>query len=99
MVMGSSPDEYARASLLPRSGLLENALALQVDDLFRLGDRKGDGILAARIGIGTDEAMLLHAFGRILLDDAASLVLPVVAERRRADAIAVVFDRRRGRLV
>ncbi len=81
------------------TGFREDAVALQVDDLLGLGDGKGDRVVPARIGVGPDEAMLLHAFGSDLLDDAGGLILPVRLKGRRPDAVSLVFDRRRRRRV
>jgi hypothetical protein len=67
---------------------------LQVDDLLGLGDREGDRVVPALMGIGPDEAMLFHAFRGVLLDDPGGLIGAVVSVRRRANPIALVFDRR-----
>src|SRR5689334_19344031 len=89
-----------RCMLEPRSdtsavGLHEDAVALQVDDLLGLGDREGDRVVAALMGVGPDEAMLFHAFRCVLLDDPGGLEGAIVSVRRRTNAIALVFDRRR----
>src|SRR5436309_3542863 len=84
-----------RMTKLSASPLLrEHAVALQVDDLLGLGDGEVHRSLAARMGVGAHEAMLLHALGCVLVDDAGGLVLAIGAIGRRADAIALVFDGR-----
>src|SRR5262249_4544962 len=72
----------------------EHPVALLVDDLLALGDGKGGGVVLARGGRGADEAVLFDAVGRVLLDHARGLILAAVEIRRRADAVALVFDRR-----
>src|SRR5689334_434117 len=79
----------------PRSR--EHAFALQIDQLLGLGNRKGDGIIAAGVGIGPNEAVLLHAIGGVLLDAAGRLVLAARQVGRGSDAVALVFDRFDGR--
>src|SRR5580704_9853631 len=71
----------------------EQALALLVDDLLGFGDREGDRLLMARMRLGADKPVLLDLAPDLLLDDAGSLIRALAAERRRANAIAVVFDR------
>src|SRR5215475_3710852 len=71
----------------------EDAIALMVDDLLGLGDRKGDGVLPAAVSISPDKAVLLHALGRVLLDASGSLILAIVEIRCRLDPVPLVFDR------
>src|SRR5262249_47471493 len=75
---------------------LEHPVALQVDDLLGLRDREADRILLARMRIGTDEAVLLHAVGTILLDGPRGLVESARFEGGRANTIALVFNGGRG---
>src|SRR4029450_14114322 len=49
------------------------------------------------MGIGADETVFLHSLGGVLLDDPRGLVEPVRAVRSRTDAVALVFNGRRGR--
>ena len=72
----------------------EHPLAGLVDDLPALGEREGDRLVAARMGLGAHELMLLHAVGGILLDHSGGLVLLARAVGRRADAIALNSPRR-----
>src|SRR5262249_59976191 len=51
------------------------------------------------MGVRPHEAVLLHALRGILLDDSGGLVLSVRSVRGGTDAIAVVLDGRRGRLI
>src|SRR5262249_23098343 len=51
------------------------------------------------MGIGPNEAVLFHAFRGVLLDDPGGLVEAVVSVRGRPDAVALVFNRCRGRPV
>src|SRR6516164_5635492 len=80
-------------------GLREDTVALQVDDLLRLRDREGNRVFPALMGIGPNEAVLFHAFRGVLLDDPGGLVEAVVPVRSRPDAVALVFNRWRGRPV
>src|SRR4051812_16136338 len=81
----------ARGAGAPLS--LEHPLALLVDDLLALGDREGGGLVEARVGLGPDEGMLLHALRKFLLDRARGLVAARRLVGRRPDAEAVVLDR------
>ena len=49
--------------------------------------------------IGPNEPVLFRTVGEVLLDDPRGLVLPLRSVRGRPDAVALVFDRRRVRLV
>jgi hypothetical protein len=77
----------------------EHAVALQIDDLLGLRDRKGNRVIPVVVGVGPNEPVLFRAVGEVLLDDPRGLVLPLRSVRGRPDAIALVFDRRRVRLV
>src|SRR5260221_12986110 len=72
----------------------EHAVALLVDDLLGFRDREGDGVIPAAVGVRANEAVLLDAFGRVLLDGARRLVLIFAQVRGGPDAVAVVFDGR-----
>src|SRR4051794_2189745 len=93
--MWSARGRMAKLSASPL--LREHAVALQVNDLLGFGDGEVHRSFATRMGVGAHEAMLLHAFGRVLVDDAGGLVLAVGTIGRRADAIALVFDGRHRR--
>src|SRR6266542_2595974 len=71
----------------------ENPVALFVDNLLGFGDREGDRLLAARMGFGADEAVFLHLAAELLLDGPGGLIGAPVGEGRRANAIALEFDR------
>src|SRR5215510_8290012 len=71
----------------------KHAVALQIDDLLGLGDRKLDGTLARRMRVGAYEAMRPDPLRVVLFDDAGGLEVAVVAIWRRPDAVALVFDR------
>ena len=49
--------------------------------------------------VGAHELVFAHAFGCVLRDGACRLILPVVLVGRGRDPVALVFDRRCGRLV
>src|SRR5690349_23186386 len=89
----SMPDERLR---LPRSG--EHAVALHVDDLLCLGDRELHRLVPAVMGISPDELVLLHAIGCLLLDHAGGLIEAIGRVRGGTNAVALVLDRRSGRL-
>ncbi len=93
----------AAGARLPRNALAvvrrKNAAALQIDNLPGLGGRERDRVLLADVGIGAHEAMRLDALGCVLLDEACGLVAPVGLVGRGADAIAVVLDCRRRRVL
>src|SRR6516164_9361587 len=78
---------------------IKTTVTLQVDDLLGLRDREGNSVFPALMGIGPNEAVLFHAFRGVLLDDPGGLVEAVVPVRGRPDAVALVFNRRRGRSV
>src|SRR6185295_2164012 len=104
--LGEAPELRANAvrPMIPRWRSVrgrrsaEHALALKVDHLLGLGHRKGNGILAARIGIGTDEVMLLEPLGRILFDAAGGLVLAAREVGGGTNPIALIFHGFDGRL-
>src|SRR5215467_4306097 len=75
----------------------EHAVALHIDDLLGLRDRKGNCVIPVVMGVGPNEPVLLRAVGEVLLDDPRGLVLTLRSVRGRADAVALVFDRRRVR--
>jgi len=77
----------------------EHAVALQIDDLLGLRDRKGNRVIPVVMRVGPNEPVLFRAVGEVLLDDPRGLVLPLRSVRGRPDAVALVFDRRRVRLV
>jgi translation initiation factor IF-3 len=97
MVMVLAPrsrDVRCRLGLSRRaSPSIEDAVALLIDDLLGFGDREGDRIIGADVGIGPDELVLLQALGRLFLDASGGLVLTVVEIRRGQDPVAIVFDR------
>src|SRR5262245_4155821 len=70
----------------------EHPVALQIDYLLGLRDCKRDRVLFAVMGVGPDEAVLLHAVRGILLDNACSLIDAPRFVRSGANAIALVFD-------
>src|SRR4051794_3675600 len=73
---------------------------LLVDDLLALGNRERRRLVAARMGLGADEAVLLRGpFGGVLLDDAAGLVAAGRGIRGGADAVALVLDGIEARLL
>ena len=81
-----------------RSRVAKDAIALLVDDLLRLGDREGDGVVLA--------CMRVHADGgapsrhrRTSWQSRRRCSSPRLALRRRRDPIAVVLDRLRGSLL
>src|SRR3954452_1987086 len=76
----------------------EHAVALQVDNLLGLRERKCNRIVPAVMGIGAHESMGFHSFGGILLDDPGGLVDAVGAIRGGTDAIAFVLGCRHSRL-
>src|SRR5262245_39166968 len=80
----------------------EHPVALLVDDLLGLADSEVDGVVPARAGVGADEVMLLHAFGKPLGDGTDREPSLGLAPRRRLDSVAVIlggvgFLRRAGR--
>src|SRR5262249_3975861 len=83
----------------PDVQLCEDAVALQIDDLLGLQDRKGNRVIPVLMRVGPNEPVLFRAVGEVLLDDPRGLILPLRSVRGRPDAVALVFDRRRVRLV
>src|SRR5262245_12516023 len=77
----------------------KHAVALQIDDLLGLRDRKGNRVIPGVMRVGPNEPVLFRAVGEVLLDDPRGLILPLRSVRGRPDAVALVFDRRRARLV
>src|SRR3974377_611118 len=77
----------------------EHAVALQIDYLLGLRDRKGNRVIPVVMRVGPNEPGLFRAVAEILLDDPRGLVLPLRSVRGRPDAVALIFDRRRVRLV
>src|SRR5262245_17145197 len=58
---------------LPRGSpcaLAEQPVTLLVDDLLRLDDAEGHGIVLAAVGVDPDEAVLLDAARKLLADHA-----------------------------
>src|SRR4051812_34838173 len=101
---GKSRNEPANAGNVrlnrSASAAAEHALALLVDDLLALGDGESCGLVAARMGLGADEAVLLRRpFGGVLLDDAAGLVAAGRGIGGGADAVALVLDGIEARLL
>ncbi len=78
---------------------VEELVAALVDDLLALGDGEGGGVVLARVLLGADEAVLLHALRKVLLDHAGSLELALGAIGGGADAEALIFDRLAGGLL
>jgi hypothetical protein len=87
------------AMVSPGVHLGEHAVALQIDDLLGLRDRKGNGVVPGVMHVGPNEPVVFRTVGEVLLDDPRSLVLPLRSVRGRPDAVALVFDLRRVRLV
>jgi len=77
----------------------EHAVALQIDDLLGLRDRKGNRVIPVVMRVGPNEPVLFRAVGEVLLNDPRGLVLPLRSVWGRPDEVALVFDRRRVRLV
>jgi hypothetical protein len=82
-----------------RRSFSEHAVALQIDDLFGLQDRKGRRVIPVVMCVGPNEPVLFRPVGEVLLDGPCGLILPLRSLRGRPDAVALVFDRRRARLV
>src|SRR5690606_34753555 len=74
------------------SGLVENALALLVDDLLALADRHVDGVVERGEAVSADDTVLLHHPADLLRDHAAGLVLAVILVGRGGDREALVLD-------
>src|SRR3712207_2011870 len=70
----------------------EDPVALLVDDLLALVDRKGSRIVLAGMRLGAHEPVLPHAGFRILLDDPRRLVSTLGRVRRWTNAEALVLD-------
>jgi hypothetical protein len=83
----------------PNVHSFEHAVALQIDDLLGLRDCKGNRIIAVLMRVCPNEPMLFRAVGEVLLDDSRGLIVPLRSVRGRPNAVALVFDRRRVRLV
>src|SRR4029453_12906516 len=77
----------------------EHAVPLQIDDLLGLQDRKGSRAIPVVMRVGPNEPVLFRPVGEVLLDDPCGLILPLRSVRGRPDAVALVFDRRRARLL
>src|SRR5271165_6584177 len=71
----------------------EHPLALQIDHLPRLGERRRHRIVERGEGIGADETMLLAHTADLTLDRPRRLKLGLALERRRADDEPLVLDR------
>src|SRR5829696_6282277 len=72
---------------------LKQSASAAAEHALALGDGEGRGLVAARMGLGADEAVLLRGpFGRLLLDDAAGLVAAGRGIGGGADAVALVLD-------
>src|ERR1700730_17862713 len=78
------------------SVLIEDAVALQVDDLAGLVLGEGHRVVVGRIGVGADEAVLLAHAVDLSRNRARGLILAVIGKRRGDDDIALVFHRRGG---
>src|SRR5262245_57384915 len=89
------PSASRKRSACGRSECLtfENAVALQVDHLARLGDRERGGLVERNVAVGADEAVLLAHAGDLFLDGTGGLILVALLERRGDDGEAFVFDR------
>src|SRR5262249_41443731 len=77
----------------------EHAVALPIDDLLGLRDCKGNRVFAVLMRICPNKPVLFWAVGEVLLDDSRGLIVPVRSVWGRPDAVALIFDRRRVRLV
>jgi len=77
----------------------EHAVALQIDDLLGLRDCKGNRVIAVLMRVCPNEPVLFRAVGEVLLDDSRGLIVPLRSVRGRPNAVALVFDRRRVRIV
>ena len=73
--------------------MIENLIALQIDDLPGLVLGEGHRVVIGRIGVGADEAMLLLHAVDLARDRARGLILAVIVVRRGDDHIALIFDR------
>src|SRR6516164_6005443 len=62
----------------------EHAVALQIDDLPGLRDRKGNRVIPVVMRVGPNEPVLFRAVGEVLLDDPRGLVLPLRSVRGSA---------------
>src|SRR5438045_6135946 len=82
---------------IQRPALREHIIAALVDDPLGLEYRRGDCVIAARVGVGPHEAMRLELAADLLLDDARRLILAVRRVWGGADAKTFVFDSRRVR--
>jgi len=56
---------------MPGVRLGEHAVALQIDDLLGLRDRKGNRVIPVVMRVGPNEPVLFRAVGKVLLDDPA----------------------------
>ncbi len=73
--------------------VLENAVALLVDNLPSLLQRMLVCVLSGLVGIGTDEVMLFDAFGEALADNARSVVLAGLFLGCRSNLETLVINR------
>ena len=65
----------------------EHAVALQIDDLLGLQDRKGSRVIPVVMRVGPNEPVLFRPVGEVLLDDPRGLILPLRSVRGRPDAV------------
>ena len=77
----------------------EHAVALQIDDLLGLQDRKGSRVIPVVMCVSPNEPVVFRPVGEVLLDDPRGLILPPRSVRGRPDAVALIFDRQGARLV
>jgi hypothetical protein len=55
----------------------EDAIALHVDDLFGLRNRKVDRVVPVLMRVGPDEVVLFKTAGEVFFDDSGGLILTV----------------------
>jgi hypothetical protein len=61
----------------------EHAVALQIDDLLGLQDRKGSRVIPILMRVGPNEPVLFRAVGEVLLDDPRGLIMPLRSVREQ----------------
>jgi hypothetical protein len=71
----------------------EHPLALQIDHLPRLGERKRYRVIERGEGVGADETVLLGDAADLALDRPRRLKLAFGLERGRADDEPLILDR------
>jgi hypothetical protein len=87
--------QFSPVMVSPDVHSCERAVALQIDDLLGLQDRKGNRVIPVLMRVCPNEPVLFRAVGEALLDDPRGLILPLRSVRGRPDAVALVVDGRR----